>query len=331
MAESVVTELRGDLHASPPPMRRRRNVDRPTSSAVPRAPRRSRSDFAHYDAVAWTAKIAPLAVGAVLAAAISIGWLNRDDGSLTPESGLGYWLGIVGAGSMLLLLLYPLRKRVRRLALLGTTAFWFRTHMLLGVIGPALILFHANFKLGSVNSNVALGAMLIVAASGIVGRYLYGKIHLGLYGRRAEVREILGDAEALKGIIGDRLPLADRVVEELNAFTERVMASPGGVLASLWSIPVLAVRARSLRAQLVTETRHIVATEGKRLGWSRRERRMRVAAVVDLVNLHVAAVRKAAAFTFYERLFALWHLLHLPLFFLLVLAAAIHVYAAHFY
>ncbi len=49
------------------------------------------------------------------------------------------------------------------------------------------------------------------------------------------------------------------------------------------------------------------------------------------MTLHLAAVRKAAAFAFYERLFALWHVLHLPLFILLILAAIIHVVAVHFY
>jgi hypothetical protein len=49
------------------------------------------------------------------------------------------------------------------------------------------------------------------------------------------------------------------------------------------------------------------------------------------VTLHVAAVKKAAALAFYERLFRLWHVLHVPLFFLLVIAAIIHVFAAHYF
>jgi hypothetical protein len=45
----------------------------------------------------------------------------------------------------------------------------------------------------------------------------------------------------------------------------------------------------------------------------------------------LAAVRKAAAFAFYERLFRLWHVLHLPLFFILIMAAVIHIVAAHLF
>jgi hypothetical protein len=46
---------------------------------------------------------------------------------------------------------------------------------------------------------------------------------------------------------------------------------------------------------------------------------------------HLAAVNKTAAFVFYERLFALWHVLHVPLFALLLFAAVIHVVAVHLY
>jgi hypothetical protein len=95
--------------------------------------------------------------------ALWIGWVDRDDNGLTPVSGTGYWLGIVGSSLMLLLLLYPLRKRMRSLRVIGSVTFWFNAHMILGVLGPVLIMWHANFKLGSINCSVALITMLVVA------------------------------------------------------------------------------------------------------------------------------------------------------------------------
>jgi hypothetical protein len=292
------------------------------------APRRSH--FAHY--VKHPGElITPLAFSAVLTAVLLIGFLNRNEGHLTPEQGLGYWLGIIGGSSMLLLLLYPLRKRIKVLRLIGGVTFWFRIHMILGLVGPALVLFHCNFQLGSLNSNVALFAMLIVAGSGVVGRYLYTKIHLGLYGRKAAVHEILADAEAIQRLLGEGVPASSRIVETLNSFGTRAVAPRTGVLGSFWSMAALTMRARTVRRQLASEARSLIKREGKRRGWSRRARRNRLAATIELITVHLAAVRKAAAFAFYERLFALWHVLHLPLFFLLVLAAVVHVVAVHFY
>ena len=105
-----------------------------------------KSYFAHY-ARRPLARLTPFAVGSTLAAIAAIGWLNRAEGYLAPDSGTGYWLGIVGSILMLLLLLYPLRKRIRATGLLGSVALWFRLHMMLGLVGPMLILFHANFQM----------------------------------------------------------------------------------------------------------------------------------------------------------------------------------------
>ncbi len=332
MAESTLASLLV-RPVVPLPKPEGRAKDEPSTSLRSMSPRNSwarMSRFGHYATRPWS-RIAPTVFGAVLVGVLLIGWLDRDQDYLTPESGLGYWLGIAGAGLMLLLLLYPLRKRLAALRAVGSVAFWFRLHMVLGLIGPVLILFHSNFKLGSLNSNVAMVAMLIVATSGIVGRYLYGQIHLGLYGRKAEVRDILADIEIMKHALGDGLPSGDRMVDALNAFAKQANAMPRGLFTALFLLPVLAVRARVIRQRLLRETRAIVTEQASRLGWSRRTREQKIAAVAELVTLHVAAVKKAAAFAFYERLFGLWHVLHLPLFFILVLAAGVHVVAAHLF
>ena len=314
---------------SPPHRRRDAGLVR-TAIAAPHALTYAKAHFPQYRRRPW-ANVAPFAFGAGALVVLVVGWLNRDEGRLTPENGIGYWLGVAGTSLMLLLLLYPLRKRHRSLRAFGTVAFWFRTHTILGIVGPVLVLLHANFRLGSVNSNVALVTMLIVAASGIVGRYLYGKIHLGLYGRKAEVKEILADAYALKELIGSSLLIGDHVVAQLTAFAQLGTASPSGVLSGLWLMQLIDARARMLRMRLIADARGVIKVEGKRLGWSRRVRRRRLAGFVDLITLHIAAVKKAAAFAFYERLFRLWHVFHLPLFFLLVIAAIVHVFAAHFF
>jgi hypothetical protein len=274
---------------------------------------------------------APVAFGAVVAAALLLGWHASDQGHLTPETGTGYWLGITGASAMLLLLLYPLRKRMRSLRGLGSVGGWFRLHMALGVIGPTLILFHSNFKLGSLNSNVALFSMLTVAASGVIGRYLYGRVHLGLYGKRAEIAELLSDVDNLRYAIEGAVPLPDELLAALDAYAARALAGQSGAASSLVALLWLHLRSPGLRARLMREAEQHVAAAGKQHGWSWRARRRRVRDVRKLLRQFFAAVSRAAAFGFYERLFALWHVLHMPLFILLVLAAIIHVVAVHLY
>ena len=92
---------------------------------------------------------------------------------------------------MLLLLLYPLRKRIKKLKFLGPLPRWFRNHMIFGISAPIAALYHCNFSLGSLNSRIALYSALIVAGSGLIGRFIYRKIHHGLYGRKASLKELL--------------------------------------------------------------------------------------------------------------------------------------------
>jgi hypothetical protein len=51
----------------------------------------------------------------------------------------------------------------------------------------------------------------------------------------------------------------------------------------------------------------------------------------EYIANHLRQVRRVAEFVAYQRLFALWHVVHRPFFVILVLAAAIHVVAVHSY
>jgi len=229
------------------------------------------------------------------------------------------------------LLGYPLRKRLASLKIIGSVTGWFRLHMMLGVIGPALILLHANFKLGSLNSNVALFAMLIVAGSGLVGRYLYGRIHMGLYGRRAQISELQAEAESLKGAIEGTLSLPEALFAELDVHAKRAVGGQGSAAKSLLILIGLRLRSARLRQRLLMAAQAHIKVEGKRLGSSWLARRRHLGRVRRLLRQYFVAVNKTAAFAFYERVFALWHVLHLPLFAILVFAAVIHVVAVHLY
>jgi hypothetical protein len=49
------------------------------------------------------------------------------------------------------------------------------------------------------------------------------------------------------------------------------------------------------------------------------------------IRSFVTLVGRITQFTLYERLFSLWHVLHMPLFFMMVISALLHVLAVHLY
>lgn len=287
--------------------------------------------FTHY-LVRPILQLGPLFFGAGVLAALFAGWATRDDGNLTAATGLGYWLGIAGASLMLLMLLYPLRKRLRALRWLGSVPAWFRLHMVCGILGPALILLHTNFRLGSLNSNIALTTMMVVMISGIAGRYLYAKVHRGLYGSSIQVSEILDDTEVLKRALANALPnAAAEVLTELQSIEAKLLVPKQSFIASLLAFAAHGQMIRSLRIRILRKVRLRVAQRAKDLKWSNRQRRAQIQAIENELRLYFAALQKATRYAVYERLLALWHILHMPLFLLLIATAIIHVIAVHLY
>ncbi|MDP2323418.1 MAG: pyridine nucleotide-disulfide oxidoreductase [Gammaproteobacteria bacterium] len=260
---------------------------------------------------------------------ITIGWLGRDTRNLHADDGLGYWLGIVGGIAMLVIPLYSVRKRIRTLQWLGPIRHWFRAHMGLGIFGPLVILYHSNFQLGDLNSRIALYCALLVASSGIIGRYLYEHIHLGLYGRRAtladrtqRVRESLERTNnGLFKSLYERLAALDReVLEDVDTLSAAVLRP----VAYAWKTRIIAWQLnRAVAAELDAAARRSPAVAEQRSRLSHTAKRH--------VRDHLGQVRAVALFGFYERAFYLWHVIHLPFFFLLLISAIVHVIAVHLY
>lgn len=276
---------------------------------------------------------APLATwlfGLTVAAVLVWGYARRTTGDLTPETGTGYWLGIVGASMMLTLVLYPMRKRARFMRDWGAVRHWFRVHMITGVVAPVLVLFHAGFTTGSVNGTVATCAMLIVAGSGLVGRYVYTKIHYGLYGRRADMIALREDAESAKGALTQRLAFAPQLGRRMAAVEDRVLR-PRGAMGRAWQMVHLGLTLNLGRRSLRRFIRPALRQRARERGWSRAELRRRRKEADAFLAAYLRSVRRVVEFSFYERLFAMWHLLHFPLFLLLIGAGIVHVVAVHAY
>lgn len=267
----------------------------------------------------------------VAAAVLAYGWAISDERHLTAESGLGYALGIAGSLMMLALLAYPLRKRFRFMRSAGRVSFWFHAHMALGVIGPTLVLLHANFRLGSLNSSVALVCMLIVAFSGYVGRYLYRQVHVGLSRRKAWVEDTLEQATAFKERFRLSIMQDETIRTVMKEHEHRLLQPYPGLRKGLVNLAVAGTRTWFVRRRLKRHVHRLIEAHATIHLWRKRDTRRILARADELIDGYLAAVARASRFAVYERLFALWHLLHMPLFALLLIAALAHVLAVHLY
>jgi hypothetical protein len=262
---------------------------------------------------------------------IGVGWYYADLALYRPQEGLGYWFGIIGTTLMGLLLFYPVRKRVKALRNAGPVRYWFRTHMIFGVVGPLFIIFHSNFNLGSLNSRIALFCTLIVAASGIIGRYFYAKLHYGLYGKRASLVTLRKDISEMRGSGSGIGKLIPSINEELNHWEDTILSDHSGVLRSFWTALTIAVTSRIKYQRLKRLARRVidVASQDSSLLEEHRDRIR--GNVKSYLKVRISLLRKFAQHKAFESLFSLWHIVHYPLFLLLVLAAIVHIVAVHMY
>ena len=266
-------------------------------------------------------------VAVVLVGLILLVRMVRGGALYSSAKGFGYALGLVGGLLMLGLLLYPLRKRLRFMQEWGALKHWFRFHMAGGVLGPLLVLFHSTFKVGSFNAAVALGCMLLVVASGLVGRFIYRKIHHGLYGSYASLKDLeqamAQEFEALEPVLR-RMPLVKEEVERFAALVSLRPASSSARAAHFLSLGVkrlLTARRlrRSLAAYATAEADRLVASQAN------------VGTLLQTIDNTLQAVQRRAQFSTYERLFSLWHVIHIPFLCMLVITALLHVVAVHVY
>ncbi len=117
------------------------------------------------------------------------GYLVKYERSIQPNKGLWLPTGIIGSVCFIIMMLYSIRKRFRFMRALGPIRLWLDTHMFLGIVGAALITAHSTYKFDGLVA-ISYWSMMIVAVSGLFGRYIYGWIPHQVSGRELEINEI---------------------------------------------------------------------------------------------------------------------------------------------
>ncbi len=273
----------------------------------------------------------PLIWCVVVAALVYLGSHAHLERYISPHYGLGYALGITGGSMMLALLIYSARKRAAWLRWIGSIPAWFQIHMVLGVAGPLLVLFHANFSLGATNSNVALICMLLVAASGVVGRYIYTRLHAHMDGHESTLEQLKSVGERLRAQ-STSIAFLPGVLDTITRVEKRYIEPPGSPLLRFLHLFTGALRmliARWLVYREISRALRLTKAQGGRIVAKHADRLATVAR--RYAQRRLEAGRRTAEYRLYARLFSYWHVLHIPLFFMLLVAGIVHVIAVNVY
>ena len=228
-----------------------------------------------------------------------------------PSGLIGQGLGIFGS---LLIIVgvagYSTRKRWLWMQRFGKLRTWLTFHVFVCTLGPFWILLHTTFKIGNIAS-IAFWSMVVVVVSGVFGRYVYIHIPKTADGAFFSEQEIQQQQQALAEQISTTTGLDPKEVTGLMTVFRQ--PPPRGFLDALWK----ALRFDLGKGRLRNRMQQALAAR------SVSPAQIQAAVPLLLGSARLGQQRQVAGP--FQRLFGYWHVLHLPLAFVMLVTFLVHV------
>jgi len=234
---------------------------------------------------------------------------------LRPSGFVGQTAGIVALFIFVFLWLYPLRKSVRWLRWTGAMSKWLDIHVATALMIPVVTAVHASWRFDGL---IGLGfwSMIVVCASGVIGRYLYVHIPRSASGLELTADEIATERRRLLEEVAASTGLPHPQVEALLR-SDPTPCDGLGVLGTLRRMAADELaRWRAARAlRRLCEARRVES----------RLDRAAVRRVVRLASREMALTQQVRMLEATHRLFRLWHVAHRPFAVTALVAVVVHV------
>ncbi|MBI3567523.1 MAG: hypothetical protein HY084_04875 [Gemmatimonadetes bacterium] len=235
---------------------------------------------------------------------------------LRPSGYIGQSAGLIALLVFVFLWLYPLRKKWKALAFTGSVGKWLDVHVTTAMALPLLLAIHAAWRSDGV-IGLGLAAMLIVCASGIVGRYLYVRIPRAKSGVELTRDEVAAQRRELIVRLAEATGTSVNAVEELLTVSDDSGANenPLRVLGRLLTNDLMRwKRSRDLRRRWAA-----ASPDGHPIG------RAALRDAVRLADREMSLTQQTRMLEATHRVFRYWHVAHRPFAITALVAVVIHV------
>ena len=239
---------------------------------------------------------------------------RADYESMRPSGPYSHGLGIIGALMIIIgVAMYSTRKRIRTFWTLGRLSRWLEIHIFLCLLGPILVIYHTTFKVGGIAA-ISLWTMVSVAASGIVGRFLYILIPRNLNGTELTLEEIGAELKLLSGSM--------QADEKGNALVNAIDAAfaPVSRPKSFAETVSTYLHLQKIKNKVKEDVRHQLRGSAVPPDKARE--------LEHSANARVSLLQKTIVLSRVERLFFYWHAIHLPFSIIMFITLALHVVVA---
>ena len=242
--------------------------------------------------------------------------MHPDYRLLNPGGFLGHGYGMVGTALILTNLLYLVRRRFAKYIppQMGSMKAWLNAHVLTGLVGSLLVLFHSAFQLRTAVATVTSVSLAIVVATGLVGLYLYALVpKAGLKPFKDRLTEI---EPLLPGV-------AKRVAEFVHQTPVTQLPHDASFVRTLSTIPRWVFQARARRRGI----EHAARADKLFRVVAKTDRRLARDLVAELGVLAAGEVDTNAG----GAVMRSWRSLHRFLAILMLLSVSVHIVVAWYF
>jgi hypothetical protein len=226
--------------------------------------------------------------------------------SLHASGLLGHGYGIIGTILIAIGVFgYIYAKKTLRFEKFVRLKYLLEFHIFLCTVGPILVLYHTTFKFGGIVS-IGFWSMVLVVASGVVGRYIYIQIPRSLNGKSLDLQEIESHLQNLLQQIKDVLKKNTSGLE-----IETHSNHSGNYSANTLSIQSLsdAHGLTSLKKEIQTQI----------LQKSERKKAIQIISKLQRLNRQLKHLEKM------QKWFSYWHVFHKPFAIIMLVIVIVHI------
>ena len=230
---------------------------------------------------------------------------------LKPSGTYSHGLGIIGATMIIVgVTTYSSRKRIRAFWSAGKLSSWLEFHIFLCLLGPVLVVYHTTFKAGGIAA-ISLWTMLSVAASGIVGRFLYVLIPRNVKGSELSSEQINQEF--------DRIGQSLRESEIGSSLIKMVDSQFASIKrpSTIWETISTLVHLVRVKNQVRHSTNRLLAQSHIPHHTAR--------TISKAVSMRASLIQRSIGLRQVEKLFYYWHAIHLPFTAMMFITLAVHV------
>lgn len=234
---------------------------------------------------------------------------TADHETFKPSGIFGQGLGILGTLMMLFgVTSYMVRKRWSFLERFGKLRSWLTFHIFLCTLGPFYVLLHTTFKFGNIAS-ISFWSMAIVVGSGVFGRYVYIHIPKSANGQFYSPQALKHAHNTLVKQLSEMTKLPAR---EIIKLTDQIGPTKSITVALF----------KTIKFEL--GTKKLVAKFQKILGM-RGVPAPVVHKVIPMMMSNARLQLRLRVMGPFIRAFGYWHVLHIPLALVMLVALVIHI------